>query len=608
MTPVAIIVYRRPAQTRALIDVLREVRPEHLLVIGDGPRPGDARDADAVARTRAELDRIDWPCRIDRDLADANLGCTVRIRSGLDAVFATVDRAIVLEDDVHPHPSLFAWMERMLDVYAERDDVAMLCGHNPLIRWTDVAPGTFSIPSRRGGVHGWATWARAWFSVQSVDITGSVAAVDADVDARGLEPALAALYRQYLSEARTRPLSWDVDWTLRMAMSGRVALVSPVNLVHHDGVGPDATHHLDGDDTLFRLPRLAAPTGATLADVDQMPVGVDDAAFDRARVLLELLVRARNPSAALRLARHSRLPLSAAQRLHLLPFVHLSETIVLLDHLETEGLSAERAAWWRRELGVPDRSISYVGRSDVAVVVVTRNEAATIAAALDSIARAVARAAPRIAEVVVIDGGPGDGEHSRDETRALVAARPGVRWVQQDGTGLAAARNQGVALTTAPFVAFCDADDAWTPDALRLRFDALESTPDAWGATGRVRFVECAGTSAAGGADGAGSGGGAVRRLAGMEHDGVTPGAMLVRRDAIACVGPFDPTLTIGADADWILRAEQLLGPAVAVDAVVLDKGLRDGSLSTDVDTYRREMLTIARRFLASPARRRRQG
>ena len=87
----------------------------------------------------------------------------------------------------------------------------------------------------------------------------------------------------------------------------------------------------------------------------------------------------------------------------------------------------------------------------------------------------------------------------------------------------------------------------------------------------------------------------------------MTPGALLVRRSAFARVGPFDTTLTVGADADWIVRAVRLLGPPVDVDAVVLDKGLRAGSLSTDVDTYRRELLTVARRLVADRQRRARR-
>jgi glycosyltransferase involved in cell wall biosynthesis len=239
---------------------------------------------------------------------------------------------------------------------------------------------------------------------------------------------------------------------------------------------------------------------------------------------------------------------------------------------------------------------------DVAIVVATRDAAATIAVALESIARAVADAVAHAtraasgtgevitAEVVVVDGG------SDDATATLVAALPRVRWLRQQGTGLAAARNQAVAATTAPLVAFCDADDAWTRDALRLRRDALARVPAAWGATGRVRFFDRA-VAGGGGEDVAAP----PRRRAGSEHVGVTPGALLVRRDTFARVGPFDETLTIGADADWIVRAQRLLGPPIDVGAVVLEKGLRAGSLSTDVDTYRRELLTVARRLLADP-------
>jgi hypothetical protein len=350
VTPVVILLYNRPELTRNLIDALRRVRPSHVLVVADGPKPGSERDALAVERTRAELQGIDWPCRVERNFAAANLGCSARVRSGLDWTFTMVDRAIILEDDIDPHPSLFGWMAAMLERYRDRDDVAMLCGHNPLIRWPNVAPEVCGIPSRRGGVWGWATWAEAWRVVRATRVDGSLATVDADIDAHDFEPVLAALYRDYLRQARARPLSWDVDWTLRMAMSRRVAVVSPVNFVHHLGVGPEATHHHDSDDTLFLLPRLSLPLPAVLRP---LPTGVADGAFDRARVLLELLVRAREPQVALRLARRPGLPIDPSLRLHLLPFKHLNETLAALNHLQDEGLEAQRHQRWQRALAAP---------------------------------------------------------------------------------------------------------------------------------------------------------------------------------------------------------------------------------------------------------------
>jgi hypothetical protein len=73
---------------------------------------------------------------------------------------------------------------------------------------------------------------------------------------------------------------------------------------------------------------------------------------------------------------------------------------------------------------------------------------------------------------------------------------------------------------------------------------------------------------------------------------------MLIKRSAFDAVGRFDETLKIGSDADWIVRAVQALGPQDFIDMVVLNKGIRAGSLSTDIETYRSELQLIARRFI----------
>jgi len=81
---------------------------------------------------------------------------------------------------------------------------------------------------------------------------------------------------------------------------------------------------------------------------------------------------------------------------------------------------------------------------------------------------------------------------------------------------------------------------------------------------------------------------------------GFTPGALLIRRETFELVGAFDETLSIGADSDWFVRLQTSPRPTLQIDAVVLYKGARNSSLSTDVGAYRRELLTVARRFIAS--------
>ncbi|UCU92220.1 hypothetical protein [Hydrogenophaga taeniospiralis] len=343
---------------RKLIDRLRQVKPSLVLVVADGPKRGDMADTEACEQVRAEISRIDWDCRLHLDYAESNMGCSERVVSGLNWAFSLVDRAIILEDDIDADRRFFWWAARMLAAYENRDDVAMLCGHNSLVWWPNVNPFTAGIPSLRSGISGWATWRRKWHAVQNTPIGGNIGDAVVDIAAHDFEPALGALLRFYLEQARkVTNLTWDDNWSLRMVMSGRIAIVSPVNLVHHLGLGPDATLNKDSDDMLFSLPRATARGASTPENLLAppalclLPYRANDRDFDRARVLIELLVRTRDPGMARRLARHDDLPLPSGLRLHLLPFRHVGETQQWIEHLADAGVDGSAIERWRRALG-----------------------------------------------------------------------------------------------------------------------------------------------------------------------------------------------------------------------------------------------------------------
>ena len=100
----------------------------------------------------------------------------------------------------------------------------------------------------------------------------------------------------------------------------------------------------------------------------------------------------------------------------------------------------------------------------VSVIVAVLNAANYLATALDS----VVRQRPSAEEILVIDGGSTDGSEE------IAASRPGVRVIRQTGHGLAAARNQAILASRCPLIAFCDADDRWSEDALAVRLRVLE--------------------------------------------------------------------------------------------------------------------------------------
>jgi glycosyltransferase involved in cell wall biosynthesis len=213
----------------------------------------------------------------------------------------------------------------------------------------------------------------------------------------------------------------------------------------------------------------------------------------------------------------------------------------------------------------------------VSVIVPVRNAAAHLPAALAS----VLSQRPAPAECIVIDGGSTDGS-------VAIAEAHGARILHQEGRGLAAARNQAIRASLHPWIAFCDGDDRWADHSLALRMQALQANPASCAVIGRVVREQLADTQATA----------AQLEQVGRPVPGFTPGALLAHRTTFDRIGFFDESLAIGTDSDWFIRLQESEQPVAQIDAVVLHKGARGTSLSSDVAAYRRELLTVARRFI----------
>jgi hypothetical protein len=106
-------------------------------------------------------------------------------------------------------------------------------------------------------------------------------------------------------------------------------------------------------------------------------------------------------------------------------------------------------------------------RPSVSVVVPTRDRPALLAEALAAVAGQCYDGV--VETVVVFDRDAPDHGLARDDPRRPVRVLCNTRT-----PGLAGARNTGLLAATGDLVAFCDDDDTWLPDKLRLQVDALE--------------------------------------------------------------------------------------------------------------------------------------
>lgn len=236
--PVAIFAFNRPEQTRALISILREARPEKIFLIMDGPRGQKPGEVKLVEETREILETIDWTTEIFRDYADVNLGLRERLLSGLDFVFSKSDKAIVLEDDCHPDRSFFPFCNDMLSRYEHQNQISIISGFNfaPL-------PSSESYFFYSGSlIWGWATWAKNWHMFRASPQVEEWPREELKA-LLGKTPGLWAKVNLWQMMRNAKKLkTWDISLEVFFRQQGMLSVVPSTNLVINDGFGKDATH------------------------------------------------------------------------------------------------------------------------------------------------------------------------------------------------------------------------------------------------------------------------------------------------------------------------------------------------------------------------------
>ena len=224
----------------------------------------------------------------------------------------------------------------------------------------------------------------------------------------------------------------------------------------------------------------------------------------------------------------------------------------------------------------------------VSVIIPVYNGERFLAAALAS----VAAQDYRPLEVVVVDDG------STDSTAVIVAAffqRTGLpgHYHYQDNQGPATARNAGLKLAAGAWVAFLDTDDLWVPWKTSLQLQVLAQHPQAGVVWGDAIIIHDDAAAPP-----------APPMTSPRPHPMFLLQSMMIRRTTLEQIGPFDSTLRLGEDVDWIFRALEQGVRIVIHPGLVLYYRRHATNLTNDEDLTRRKYYSMIKRSLD---RRRRQ-
>ena len=138
-TPVLLLAFNRPEQTRQVFETIRSVQPEKLYVAVDAPREGRPDDIENSNKVKAIVKDVDWPCETHYLFQEKNLGCS---RSGFTAwnwIFETEDRMIFIEDDGVGTKSAFYFIQEMLEKYKDNERVAYVGAVNHKLQYGEAS-------------------------------------------------------------------------------------------------------------------------------------------------------------------------------------------------------------------------------------------------------------------------------------------------------------------------------------------------------------------------------------------------------------------------------------------------------------------------------------
>lgn len=253
-TPILLIAFNRPIQTKRVLAEIRKQLPEKLFVFQDGARENVYNDVEQCKAVRSIIEKeIDWNCEVQVFYSDKNLGCGVGPAKAITWFFEHVEQGIILEDDCLPSNSFFLFCAKMLDLYKNNDKIFVISGFNPVGKW-GYSNNTYSF-SLFGGTWGWATWRRAWkeydYYASSWKKEEGKKKVEAFLNNKQYYKHFSQEFEEYFKA--TRKDVWDFQWYFCRLYNESYSVVPNVNLIQNIGFDNQATHTSQSNSRMSKL-------------------------------------------------------------------------------------------------------------------------------------------------------------------------------------------------------------------------------------------------------------------------------------------------------------------------------------------------------------------
>jgi hypothetical protein len=238
--PIALFVYKRPEHTRRTIEALKccpEFVESPVYVFCDGPR--EPADQPAVQGARlAARKALNGHGEFVESVV--NRGLARSIIAGVDRVCEEYGRVIVIEDDLVVSPKFLAFMNAVLERYADEERVMQVSGYMyPVPAFRDRGDALF-LPVL--ATWGWATWGRAWRHFDEKATGWQRLKHDSLLRHRFNIEGSVDFYSMLRLQLAGKIDSWAIRWYWSMFSQNGLVVYPPRSYVENIGLDGSGTH------------------------------------------------------------------------------------------------------------------------------------------------------------------------------------------------------------------------------------------------------------------------------------------------------------------------------------------------------------------------------
>jgi len=252
-----LVTFNRPAHTKRVIDVLREHRVEPLFVFVDGPR--NSTDVNQISDVRKEIATIEWTRPIIYS-HNENWGLKRSLVNAVNAMLASFNSMVLIEDDCVPGPWFFDFMQQCLSRYEKEERVMSVSGYTvPIPEALKMRYESDVYFHPRISSWGWGTWRRAWnFRQECLDAGMRIAheqKIDLNRAGRDVPNLIDAQMRGTID-------AWTPSWILGVLLRDGLCVyptVSHVKNIGFDGTGVHCTKSTQYDSPIAVSPAIHFP-------------------------------------------------------------------------------------------------------------------------------------------------------------------------------------------------------------------------------------------------------------------------------------------------------------------------------------------------------------